>query len=168
MTDYIIPLFFLIIFSVAVFKKVPVYNTFIEGSKDALSLAAGVFPYIAAIMMAVSLLRVSGLTNILTDFLSPVFGFLGIPAELAELVLLKPFSGSGSVALLADIISVNGADSYVARAASVLMGTSETVFYVSAVYFSSSKVKSLGLGLPIALFSCLVGAVVSCLLCRFM
>lgn len=166
MTDYIIPLFFLIIFSAAVYKKIPVYDTFIAGAKNALSLAADVFPYIATIMIAISLLRVSGLTAAFTDLLSPVLGTLGIPGELVELVLLKPFSGSGSTALLADIISTNGADSYVARAASVLMGTSETIFYISAVYFSSSKVKKTGWGLPIALISCLVGSIVACLLCR--
>ncbi len=117
-------------------------------------------------MVSVALMRVSGLTDLLTEAVSPVFGFLGIPSEVSELVLLRPFTGSGSFALLNDIYAQYGADSYISRCASVIMGSSETVFYVATVYFSQTKVKRLLYAIPCALIASLVAAIVSCLLCR--
>lgn len=168
MTDYILPLLFLILFAVVTFKNIPAYDYFIDGAKGAINLAISVFPYIAAIMMAVNLLRLSGLTDYLAAVLSPAFNFFGIPAELAELTLLRPFSGSGSLALLNDIMTKYGPDSYVSRAACVIMGSSETVFYVASVYFSSSKVRKLRFAVPVALFSSFVSVVVGCFLARFL
>lgn len=168
MTDYILPLIFLIIFVIVTFKKIPAYDYFTQGAKGAINLCINVFPYIAAIMIAVHLLRISGITQILATALNPVFNFLGIPSELAEMVLLRPFSGSGSIALLNDLMSKYGADSYPARCAAIIMGSSETVFYVAAVYFASSKVKKLRFGIPIALVSCVVSILVGCLIARFL
>lgn len=119
-------------------------------------------------MISVALMRTSGLTDLLTKLVSPIFNFLGIPSEVSELVLLRPFTGSGSFALLNNIYAQYGPDSYVARCASVIMGSSETVFYVATVYFSQTKVKKLLYAIPCALVASLVAAVLSCLLCRVM
>ena len=102
----------------------------------------------------------------LTSLLSPVFGFLGIPPELTKLVLIKPFSGSGSLTYLNAIIAEHGADSYIARCACVCYGSSETVFYISAVYFAGLKNKKLALPVILVLLSTLVTTVLACLLCR--
>lgn len=168
MTDFIIPIIFLIIFLIATFKNVPAYDYFTDGAKGAFNLGIGIFPYIAAIMIAVNLMRLSGVTQIASDILTPVFGFLGIPPELAEITLLRPFSGSGSIALLNDLMSKHGADSYITRCACVIMGSSETVFYVAGVYFASGKVKKLRFAIPVALFSALISVVVGCFLVRFL
>lgn len=168
MTDYILPLLFLILFLIVTFKDIPAYDYFTEGAKGAVNLGVNIFPYVAAIMIAVNLLRLSGVTDYLAIVLSPVFNFLGIPTELAELTLLRPFSGSGSIALLNDIMTKYGPDSYVSRAACVIMGSSETVFYVAGVYFASSKVRKLKYAVPVALFSSLIGVVVGCFLVRFL
>ena len=104
----------------------------------------------------------------LNGLLSPMWSFLGIPPELGPLILIKPFSGSGSLAVLSEVYATHGADSYVGRCASVIFGSSETVFYVSAVYFSACKNKRLLLPIIISLIAALMSAILACLVCRVM
>ena len=152
----------------ASYKNLNTYNIFVNGAKGAIDLVVSIFPYIVAIMVSVALMRVSGLTNLLTSLVSPIFSFLGIPPEVSELVLLRPFTGSGSFALLNDIFTTYGADSYISRCACVILGSSETVFYVATVYFSGTKVKKLLYAIPCALVASFAAAILSCLLCRIM
>lgn len=168
MSAYIVPIFIIFVLLYASYKNLNTYNIFVKGAKGAIELVVSIFPYIVAIMVSVALMRTSGLTDLLTRLVSPVFNFLGIPNQVSELVLLRPFTGSGSFALLNDIYSQYGPDSYISRCASVIMGSSETVFYVATVYFSQTKVKKLLYAIPCALVASLVAAVLSCLLCRVM
>ena len=139
MSAYIVPLIIVLLY--ASYKNLNTYNIFVKGAKGAIDLVVSIFPYIVAILVSVSLLRVSGLTNLLTKGVSPVFSFLGIPPEVSELVLLRPFTGSGSFALLSDIYSQYGADSYISRCASVIMGSSETVFMWLQFIFLKLRLK---------------------------
>ncbi len=164
----VVPLLFLALFVYALVKKVKLYDCFTDGIKEAIPLLLSLFPYLAAMLMLSELFEASGLSAKLTAFLSPAFRFLGIPPEIGKLVLLKPFSGSGSTALLSEIFSVYGADSYIARCACVAYGSSETVFYISAVYFAGAKQKRLGKPILIALFSNFCAVILGCLLCRFL
>lgn len=166
--NYILPVIFILVLGFAFIKKKNVYQCFIDGGKESIKLSLNIFPYLAAMFIMVNLMRASGLSLGLTKILAPPFKLIGIPEELVELTLLRPFSGSGSMALLAEIYETYGADTYISRCASVMMGSTETVFYVSAVYFAETKVKHTGFALPIALFCTLVGCVVTCLLCRVM
>ena len=166
MSVYIVPIFLIFVLLYASYKNLNTYNIFVKGAKGAIDLTVSIFPYIVAIMVSVALMRVSGLTNLFTSLVSPVFNLLGIPKEVCELVLLRPFTGSGSFALLNDIFSTYGADSYISRCACVIMGSSETVFYVATVYFSGTKVKKLLYAIPCALVASLASAILSCLLCR--
>lgn len=168
MSAYIVPIFIIFVLLYASYKNLNTYNIFVKGAKGAIELVVSIFPYIVAIMVSVALMRTSGLTDLLTSLVSPIFNFLGIPNQVSELVLLRPFTGSGSFALLNDIYSQYGPDSYISRCASVIMGSSETVFYVATVYFSQTKVKKLLYAIPCALVASLVAAVLSCLLCRVM
>ena len=118
--------------------------------------------------MMCELIEASGLADALCKFLSPAFGALGIPAELTKLVLIKPFSGSGSLAYLNEIIEAYGADSYVTRCACVCFGSSETVFYISAVYFAGTKNKKLALPIAAVLISTLLTTALACLICKVM
>lgn len=152
----------------ALFKRVNVYNAFVDGAKQSVPLCVNIIPYIVAMFLLVNLLQASGVGDFVVKYLAIPFGYLGIPPQLVQLMILRPFSGSGSLAILSDVLQQYGADSYVGRAASVIMGSSETVFYISAVYFSQTKVKKLGWAIPIALFCNLLGGVVACLLCRVM
>lgn len=164
----VIPVLFLAVFVFALFKKVKLYDSFTAGVKEALPLAFSLFPYLAAILMLSELFERSGLSDIVTSFLSPAFRFLGIPPEIAKLVLIKPFSGSGSTALLSDILTTYGADSFIGRCACVSYGSSETVFYISAVYFANVKYKKLAKPVMIALIANFLSVVFGCFICRFL
>lgn len=166
MSVYILPVLFVLLFAYCIYKRINTYDTFVKGAKGAIKLVVDVFPFLASILVAVALLRISGITDFLANALSPIFKALGIPPELCELVLLRPFTGSGSYGILENIFSTYGADSYVSRCACVIMGCSETIFYVTTVYLSQTKVKRLLYAIPVALVCSLVGTIVACLLCR--
>lgn len=166
--QYIIPAIFILVFIFAAVKRVRVYDEFSEGIKEAIKFTISLIPCLAAIFMMCELFEISGLAGGITKLLSPVFSALGIPPELTKLILIKPFSGSGSLAYLTDVIEKHGADSYISRCACVLYGSSETVFYISAVYFAGLKVKKLALPIVIVLISTLLSTVVACLICKVM
>lgn len=166
MSNYILPILFLLLFLYCIYKKINTYNHFVKGAKGAIKLVVEIFPFIASILIAVSLLRVSGITSFLVKIISPVFKLLGIPPQLCELIILRPFTGSGSYGILENIFSTYGADSYISRCASVIMGCSETIFYVATIYISQTKVKKLLYAIPVALFCSFVGTIIACLLCR--
>ena len=163
---YIIPVVILSVFIFAVIKKVNVYESFTGGIKSAAEFTLSLLPCLAAVFMMCELMEVSGLSALLIKALSPVFGFLGIPPELTKLIIIKPFSGSGSLAYLTEIIDAYGADSYISRCACVLYGSSETVFYISAVYFAGIKVKKLYIPIICVLLGSLVSVTVACLVCK--
>ncbi|MDY6023347.1 MAG: hypothetical protein SPJ19_00885 [Candidatus Borkfalkiaceae bacterium] len=168
MSSYIIPFLFLTILVYSAIKKVKPYDAFTEGAKSALPFAANIFPYLVSIFVLTELFEASGISDFLTQILSPVFGFLGIPKELCKLVMIKPFSGSGSLAMLSEIFSEYGADSYLARCACVIYGSSETVFYIAAVYFANVKNKKLLLPIIISLFASFCSCVFACFICKIM
>ena len=120
----LLPLLFLLLFGYALVKKVRLYDCFTEGVKGAVPLVLSVFPYLCGILILSELFSRSGLSSALSAFLSPAFRALGIPEEIAPLVLVKPFSGSGSTALLSELLASYGADSYVGRCACVCYGSS--------------------------------------------
>lgn len=165
---FIIPALILALFVFARFRGVKTYDAFVEGAKGAVPLALSLFPYLAAIFMMSELFSASGLNDKLNALLAPVWKFVGVPPELGPLILIKPFSGSGSLAVLSDVYAEYGADSYVSRCASVIFGSSETVFYISAVYFAGCKNKRLALPVAVSLVATLVSAIFACLICRIM
>lgn len=168
MSAYILPIIFILLILYCMYKRINTYDHFVKGAKGAIKLVVDIFPFIASIMIAVALLRVSGITTWLTQILTPIFNLLGVPPELCELVLLRPFTGSGSYALLENVLTTYGADSYIARCACVIMGCSETIFYVATVYFSQTKVKKLLYAIPVALICSIVGTILACLICKVM
>lgn len=166
MSVYILPVLFVSLFAYSIYKRINAYDCFVKGAKGAIKLVVDIFPYIAAILIAVALLRASGITNFIAQIISPIFNALGIPTEICELVLLRPFTGSGSFGILESIFSAYGPDSYISRCACVMMGCSETIFYVATVYVSQTKVKKLLYAIPVALICSLFGTIIGCLLCR--
>ena len=169
MSNLIIPILIVLLISFSfIIKKRNVYKDFILGAKEALPLVFDLFAYIIAIFILVEILNESGITLILSNFFKPVFKFLGIPSELTKLVLVKPFSGSGSLAILQEIFTDYGSDSYIGRCASVILGSSETVFYVSSIYFSKTNIKKIGIAVPIALFCTIISVILSCLICKIL
>lgn len=168
MTIYILPAIFIILLVVCLVKKVKVYDCFVLGTKDSVSLIFEILPYLAAIFIAIEAFKASGLSDLIASALSKPLAYIGIPSEIAQLMLLVPLSGSGTTALVQEIITTYGADSYIARCATVIAGGSETIFYISAIYFSQCKVKKLRYAIPVSLLASLLGTLLACALCRVM
>lgn len=167
MSNIIIPILILGLFVYALFiKRRNVYLDFIDGAMESIKLIYDIFAFIIAVFIMVEILNASGITDILTNLCSPLFKILGIPRELTKLIIIKPFSGNGSLAVLQEIFLEHGADSYIGRCASVILGSSETVFYVTTIYFSKTKIKKIGIAVPIAIICMFISVVLSCLICK--
>ena len=166
MADFIIPLFIILILSFSVIKKINAYECFVSGAGSAVDLCINTFPYLVAIFAVVELLSISGISAILADCTAPVFNLFGIPSELTEFLILRPFTGSGSLGMLSNLFSIYGPDSYISRCACIIMSCSETTFYIVAVYFSTTKIKKLKYIIPVCLLSAFLGAVLACFFCR--
>lgn len=164
--SYIIPALLLLLFLYGLIKKAPLYDYFIDGAKGAIPLCVTLFPYLVVIFILVELLQKSNAITLLTQVLSPVLSFLGIPEGIFELVLFRPFSGSGSIVIIEKIFANFGVDSYEARVACVISGSSETVFYMCAIYFSKNGIKKFNKALAISLLSTFLGIILSCLICK--
>lgn len=166
--QYVIPTIFLCVMLYGAIKRVPLFTSFSRGVKDAVNFTLTLLPTLVCVFIMCELFERSGLSKAMTRALSPVFGALGVPEELTKLVLIKPFSGSGSLAYLKMILEEHGADSYISRCACVLYGSSETVFYISAVYFAGCRKKKRILPIAVILLATILTTVIACLLCRIM
>lgn len=166
MSSYIIPSLIIALVLYSIVKKKNAYNHFVFGAKTSFDLILISFPYLVAIFIIIELFEVSGLSDYIAITLRPILNILGIPTELIPIILIKPFSGCGSLAVLENIFTTYGVDSYLARAGSAIAGSSEAIFFVSAVYFSKTKVSKFGFAIPIALIANLIGAIVACWICK--
>ncbi len=160
----VIPVLIAVLIVYALIKKVNVYKAFVEGAGEALPGLVSILPYLAAMLTAIELLRGSGALAGLISLISPVTDRIGVASPLVPLIVLRPFSGSASLALLKDILTENGADSLVGRQASVIVGSTETVFYTVSVYFGAVGVTKTRQAIPAALISGLVGTLAGLLL----
>lgn len=142
-------------------KRVRVYDCFLEGATEGLKCTFNIVPPLMGLVVAISMLRASGFIDILSGFLSPVLKTIAMPAEVLPLALLRPVSGSGSIAILTDIFKNCGTDSYAGKIASVMMGSTETTFYTIAVYFGAIKMKNSRYTLKSALIGDLTGILLS-------
>ena len=149
-------------------RGVDVFAAFADGVRDGLRVLLGIFPSLAALLTAVYMLRASGVLDALTGLLSPVLGALGIPAETAPLMLLRPISGSGALAVGSELIGEFGPDSYIGRVAAVMLGSTETTFYVIAVYFGAAGIKKTRWAVPAALCADLAGFAASAFAVRLL
>ena len=160
---YIILLVCAVIVGTGIIKRLPVFDCFLAGAKSGLECAVGILPSLTALIMGVTMLRASGITDFLAHILSSVLGLLGFPPEVLPLALLRPISGSGSLAALEDILNTYGADSFAGRVASVISGSTETTFYTVAVYFGAVGIKKTGITIPAALCADACGFILSSL-----
>jgi spore maturation protein B len=133
----ILPILIGLILFYGILKGVDVYSAFVEGAIDGAKSALKIFPYILAIIFAINLFIQSGADSFIVDILAPITSFIGFPTELLSLSIIKPLSGGGSLGVFQTILDNYGADSYIGRSASIIMGSSETIFYITAVYFGS-------------------------------
>lgn len=167
MSAYLLPTLIVFLLLYTLYKKKNAYAGFTNGANTSFDLILTIFPYLVAILMLFEIYTTSQLNHFFSYTLSPFFNLLGIPKELIELVIIKNFSGAGGLAVLENVLSTYGADSYIGRCASVIASTSEAVFFVSAVYFAKTKVEKYGKIIAIALLSNFISVVVTCQVCKF-
>lgn len=160
------PLVILIIVIEAVKKRILVFDIFLKGATDGLEITLKIFPTLIGLFVAIGMLRSSGILDFITEIISPILALIKFPSEVVPLALLRPISGSASMAVATDIIKNNGVDSFVGILASVIMGATETTLYTIAVYTSSVKIKNSRGILIASLLADLTGVIVSLLVCR--
>ena len=163
-----VPLLVLLAVLAAFLRGVDVYDAMTAGARKGLVTLWEILPSLLVIFPAIRLFRASGLPELLGTALRPVFTLLGVPEETGLLMLLRPLSGSGALAVASELMQRHGPDSLIGRTAAVMLGSSETSFYVLAVYFAAAGVKDDGHALPAALLADLVCFLSSAWLCRLL
>jgi spore maturation protein B len=153
---------------VGIIRGVKVYDVFIEGAKEGFDVAVRIIPFLVGILVAIGMFRGSGAMDLLMAALRPLVSATGFPAELVPLAILRSLSGSGSLAFTTDLIKTHGPDSVVARMAATMYGSSETTFYVLAVYFGAVGVRRTRHAVPVALIGDLVAAIAAVAVCAWM
>ena len=166
MSAYIIPILIAALIVYALLKKVKIFDAFVDGAKKALPLAAGVLPFLAAVFIMSKVFDKSGLNRALIDLLTPLYSFFGIPKEVVPLTLIKPFSGSGSLAVLSEVLTEHGADGYIGRLACVIFSSSETTFYVCGVYLTKTKFQGVAPAIAISLSANFIATIFAAFICR--
>lgn len=168
-SPWIIPSLFAAIVIYGAIKKINVYFSFVEGAKEGFNIAVKIIPYLVAILGAIGLLRASGALDAFTSFVGKYTTSLGLPAEAIPMALMRPLSGSGSFGVLTEIFQNPslGPDSYVGYLVSTMMGSTETTFYVLAVYFGAVQIKRLRYAIPAALCADLAGIIASVVAVQF-
>jgi spore maturation protein B len=135
------------------YKRVPVYEEFVVGAKEGFDVAVVIIPYLVAILFAIGMFRASGAMDFLIEGLRPVLALVGIPAEMIPMGIIRPLTGSGSAAIVLDMISQFGEDSLLVKMAATMFGSTETTFYVIAVYFGAAGIKKTRHAIPVGLIA---------------
>ena len=154
---YLVPLLLAFVALFGVSRRVDVYNALAQGAEEGLRILLRILPALVGLMTAVHMLRASGVTEVLEKLLAPALEALGIPPETAALLLIRPVSGSGALAIGSELMATHGPDSYIGRVTAVMLGSTETTFYTIAVYFGSAGIRRTRYAIPAALAADLAG-----------
>lgn len=165
-STYAIPGLILAIPLYAAAKKVKVYEVFCEGAKEGFQTAVRIIPFLVAMLVAIGIFRKSGAMDILVSVLSPITRLIGMPGEVLPLGIMKSLSGGGSTGLLADILKNFGPDTLIGRMASTMAGSTETTFYVIAVYFGAVGIRKTRHAVAAGLIADLAGILAAVWICR--
>lgn len=163
-----LPALILIVLTIGILKKVPVYEEFTNGAKDGFKVAVNIIPYLVAIIVAISMLRASGAIEMLSGILAPLLKSCHIPADVLPLTIVRSLSGSAALGVFSDIANNLGPDSYATKLAAIMVGSSETTFYVLAVYFGAVKISKIRYALIVGLLADLVGIISAVWVCNLM
>ena len=163
-----IPLFLVAIPVYGAVKGVKVYESFVEGAKGGFQMAIRIIPYLVAILVAVGMLRGAGAIDMLARWLGPVLQRVGFPVEILPLAILRPLSGSGSLGVVTELVKTHGPDSFLGRLAASAYGSTETTFYVLAVYFGSIGIKKARHAIVSGLVADIVSLIAAIIICRFL
>lgn len=167
LSNLVIPLIVLWIVGYGILKKVDVYDVFLDGSKESFEMALTLFPCLLAMILGVNLFTQSGFLEFLLKGLNPVFDLLKLPTEIFPMALMRPISGSSTLALLNNIFTNYGPDSFIGRIASIIQGSTDTTFYIITLYFGSIGIKKIRYALWAGLFADLLGIIMSIFLASY-
>ncbi|WP_343210305.1 spore maturation protein [Anaerolentibacter hominis] len=168
LSDYMIPIVIFYIVAYGLLNKVDVYDTFVRGAKDGMKVVAGILPTLVGLMVAVGILRASGAMDFLCRAVEPLMDQVGFPAAVLPLIVVKMFSSSAASGLLLDLFKQFGPDSFEGNLGSVLLSSTETIFYTMSIYFMTAGVKKSRYTLAGALVATLTGIVASLVLVKIM
>lgn len=163
-----IPIFLLGIPLYGAIRKVKVYESFVAGAKEGFQVGIRIIPYLVAILVAVGMLRSAGAIDILAGWLDPLLRRIGMPSEILPLAIMRPLSGSGSMGIVTELVKTHGPDSFVARLAATAYGSTETTFYVLAVYFGSVGIRKTRHAVAAGLLADVVSLFASLIVCRLL
>ena len=161
-----IPAVLLLIIAFGFFKKVKIYESFVEGARGGFEVAIKIIPFLVAILVAIGMFRASGAMDVFVKIISPLTNLIGMPAEALPVAIMRPLSGSGSLGLVTEIMKTHGPDSFLGRLVSTMYGSTETTFYVLAVYFGSVGIKKTRHALPAGLIADAAGLLGALFICR--
>ena len=162
----VIPLMLLVFIGMAQFKKVKVYEKFVEGAKEGFDVGVKIIPYLVAMLVAIAMFRASGALDVLTYILKPVTELIGMPSEVLPMAIMRPLSGSGSLGVMTELMQTHGADSLIGFMSSTMFGSTETTFYVVAVYFGAVGIRKTRYALPAGLVADAAGLIAATLVCQ--
>jgi len=148
------------------FRGVKVYESFVTGAKEGFQVGIRIIPYLVAIMVAVGMLRSAGAIDLLSRWLDPLLNRVGMPTEILPLAIMRPLSGSGSMGIVAELVKTHGPDSFIARLAASAYGSTETTFYVLAVYFGAVGIKKARHAVITGLVADVISLIAAIILCR--
>lgn len=163
-SNYIIPIIVLIIVLYALKKRVDIYDTFIDGTKESFDMTLKVFPNLLTMVFGVNIFLKSGVLDFIFNNLKPIFSYINVQIEILPMAIMRPISGSASLAILNDIFLNYGPDSFIGTVASIIQGSTDTTFYVLTLYFGSIGIKKIRYAMWAGLFSDLVGIVTAIIL----
>jgi len=163
-----IPALIVIILAYGIVKKVPVFDTFLEGAREGLETTVKILPVLVGIMLGIEILNKSGALDMVVNLLKPAASFLGIPEEILPMAIIRPISGSASLGLLNSQLKEYGPDSLIGRTLSVIMGSTETIFYTITVYYGAIGVKKTRYTLWVALIASFAGLMAAVIVCRIL
>ncbi|MFZ3588588.1 spore maturation protein [Bacillus sp. DJP31] len=158
---WFIPLLIGFVLVYGTIKKVPTYESFVEGGKEGITIAFSIIPYLVGMLVSISIFRASGAMESFTNLIKPFFLMIGVPVEIVPLSLIRPISGTAALGMTSDLIATYGPDSFIGRLASVLQGSTDTTFYVLTVYFGAVGIKKMGDALKIGLLADVFGIIVA-------
>lgn len=167
-SDLILPALISGILFYGLIKGVDIYSEFVEGAMNGAKSAIKIFPYILAIIFAINLFIQSGAESFLVKILSPLSSLIGFPTEMLSLAIVKPLSGSGSLGVFQTLLNNYGTDTFIGRAASILMGSSETIFYTAVVYFGAVGISNTKYVIKVGLISHLASIIAALVVARIM
>ena len=163
-----LPAIILVILTMGLAKKVPIYEVFTDGAKDGFKIAVNIIPYLVAIIVAISMFRASGIIEMLESSLVEFLSTINVPADTLPIMIVRSLSGSAALGVFSDIANNLGPDSYATKLSAVMVGSSETTFYVLAVYFGAVGISKLRYALWVGLLADFIGIVAAVLVCNWM